>query len=208
MVKLADPSAIGLCGFALTTLVLSMHNAGIGIPYGSPNNVVVGLAFFYGGFAQFTAGVFDILHNNMFGGTAFISYGAFWMSFASILTPGFGVKAAFTAANSKHLPNALGIFLLGWTIFTFIMMIASYRIHFVMATLFTFLFVTFVLLTIGEWKASKVFMTLGGSFGFVTALIAFYLAASLLISKKSGFSFDLPNKSLAAPKEPVYDSEA
>ena len=49
---IANPGPLGLCGFALTTLVLSLHNASAGMPAGSPSNVVVGLAFFYGGLVQ------------------------------------------------------------------------------------------------------------------------------------------------------------
>ncbi|OMJ25923.1 Ammonia transport outward protein 2 [Smittium culicis] len=196
MAKFADPSPLGLCAFALTTLVLSMHNAGIGIPYGSPNNVVVGLAMFYGGLAQLLAGMWDFANGVTFGATAFTSYGAFWMSFAAILIPGFGVGAAWATNSRATAPNSLGIFLLGWSIFTFIMMIASYRIHLIMATLFTFLEVTFILLTIGEWKTSQAFMTAGGSFGFITALIAFYLAATHLINAKSGF-VDMFNRDLS-----------
>lgn len=49
---IANPGPLGLSAFALTTLVLSLHNASAGMPAGSPNNVVVGLAFFYGGLTQ------------------------------------------------------------------------------------------------------------------------------------------------------------
>jgi succinate-acetate transporter protein len=49
---IANPGPLGLSSFALTTLVLSLHNAGAGVPADGPNNVVVGLAFFYGGLVQ------------------------------------------------------------------------------------------------------------------------------------------------------------
>lgn len=49
---IANPGPLGLCGFALTTFVLSLHNAGAGVPAAGPSNVVVGLAFFYGGLVQ------------------------------------------------------------------------------------------------------------------------------------------------------------
>jgi succinate-acetate transporter protein len=49
---IANPGPLGLCGFALTTFVLSLHNAGAGVPATGPSNVVVGLAFFYGGLVQ------------------------------------------------------------------------------------------------------------------------------------------------------------
>lgn len=54
---IANPAPLGLMGFAMTTFVLSCYNAGIfGISVTTPPNVVIGLAFFYGGIAQFLAG--------------------------------------------------------------------------------------------------------------------------------------------------------
>lgn len=47
-----NPGPLGLSSFALTTFVLSLHNAGAGVPLDGPNNVVIGLAFFYGGVVQ------------------------------------------------------------------------------------------------------------------------------------------------------------
>lgn len=40
----------------------------------------VGLALFYGGFAQFLAGMWEFKNKCQFGATAFSTYGAFWMS--------------------------------------------------------------------------------------------------------------------------------
>src|SRR5947209_4798702 len=74
---IADPAALGLGGFALTTFVLSVHNAGW-----APDVVWVGLAFFYGGLAQFMAGMWEFRNRNTFGATAFATYGGFWMSLA------------------------------------------------------------------------------------------------------------------------------
>lgn len=49
---IANPGPLGLCGFALTTFVLSLHNAGAGVSPSGPHGVVTGLAFFYGGLVQ------------------------------------------------------------------------------------------------------------------------------------------------------------
>lgn len=68
---MADPTALGLAGFALTTFALSVHNAGW-----APDVVWIGLALFYGGMAQFTAGMWDeiLLFIGYFGaGTAWIT---------------------------------------------------------------------------------------------------------------------------------------
>lgn len=56
--KLANPAPLGLCAFALTTFVLSainMHARDISAP-----NVVVPLAFGYGGLVQLLAGMWSV----------------------------------------------------------------------------------------------------------------------------------------------------
>ncbi len=40
----------------------------------------MGFALFFGGLAQFCAGMWELWRNNMFAGVAFTSYGAFWLS--------------------------------------------------------------------------------------------------------------------------------
>ena len=70
---IADPGPLGLAGFALTTFVLSVFNAGM-IHTGS--GVVLGLALAYGGIAQFAAGMWEFIKGNTFGGVAFASFAA------------------------------------------------------------------------------------------------------------------------------------
>jgi succinate-acetate transporter protein len=49
---------------------------------------------------------------NTFGATALSSYGAFWISYAIIYTPGFGIITKVTATNGqKGLNNAVGFWL-------------------------------------------------------------------------------------------------
>ncbi|KAF9578023.1 Accumulation of DYads, partial [Lunasporangiospora selenospora] len=66
-----NPAPLGLSAFALTTFVLSMFNLGAGVPSGGPVQVVLGLALFYGGFAQILAGMWEFKVGNNFGATAF-----------------------------------------------------------------------------------------------------------------------------------------
>ncbi|KAI8321187.1 hypothetical protein GQ54DRAFT_317715 [Martensiomyces pterosporus] len=194
--KFGNPGPLGLSAFALTTFVLSLHNGGIGQKLGSPPNVVTGLAFFYGGLCQLLAGMWEFASGNTFGATAFSSYGGFWMSYAVILVPGFGVGSALTAAGDTAHSHAIGIFLLGWVIMTFIFFLATLRTNLGLCLLFAFLDITFILLCAGEWNAKPHVVQAGGYFGLFTALIAWYIAASDLITKQSSF-FTLPNPSLA-----------
>src|SRR3954467_11579673 len=71
----ANPAALGLVGFGLTTVLLSLINAGV-LPAGG-EGVVIPLALAYGGFIQIVAGFFEFRVGNTFGMTAFLSYGAF-----------------------------------------------------------------------------------------------------------------------------------
>ncbi|MBU7033011.1 MAG: acetate uptake transporter, partial [Theionarchaea archaeon] len=80
--EIANPAPLGLAGFGLTTLVLNIVNAGL-IPRESVG-MVLPLGLFYGGLAQFMAGMWEFKKGNTFGATAFGSFGAFWMSFATM----------------------------------------------------------------------------------------------------------------------------
>ncbi len=56
---IANPAPLGLCAFALTTFVLGLINMGTrGL---SAPNIVVGLAFGYGGLIQLLAGMWYVL---------------------------------------------------------------------------------------------------------------------------------------------------
>src|SRR5437764_15311955 len=116
----ADPAPLGLGAFALTTFVLSMFNAGLVGKGGEP--VVLGLAFAYGGLAQLLAGMWEFRTGNTFGAVAFTSFGAFWLSFLALNQ--FFVKD-IPAAVVGH---SVGLFLIGWGIFTTYMWIASFRV--------------------------------------------------------------------------------
>ncbi len=184
----ANPAPLGLSAFALTTFVLSSSNAGFLLPVGGGAAIVVGLALFYGGLVQLIAGVQEFRAGNTFGATAFCSYGGFWMALGFVLLPPTGIAAALVA--TKTLPVALGVFLLGWTIFTVLMFIGTLRSSLALMGVFFFLSLTFLALTIG-WLAgpSTAWIQIGGWLGIITALIAWYTAlAGVLGAGKAMFT--------------------
>ncbi len=171
--SIANPGPLGLCGFALTTFVLSSANAGLF----TGASIVIGLALFYGGLAQLLAGMWEFKTGNTFGATAFTSYGAFWLAVGASL-------------QLNLIPNhaAFGFFLLGWTIFTAIMFLGTFRVNTALVVVFGLLTLTFLALTLAEFGVSGM-GTIGGYLGIVTALAAWYTAASgILASLKSPFS--------------------
>jgi succinate-acetate transporter protein len=173
----ANPGPLGLSAFALTTFVLSCTNAQL-IPTVSGLAIVVGTALFYGGIAQILAGMWEFRTGNTFGATAFTSYGAFW------LAVGWSIQNKLILSHT-----AFGYFLLGWTIFTGIMILCSLRVTYAHVALFVLLFLAFLSLTIAELSGgSATFTILGGWLGIVTALVAWYTALSGLLGRTGIFS--------------------
>jgi uncharacterized protein len=190
---IANPAPLGLSAFALTTFVLSCSNAGfIFTKVGAGASVVVGLALFYGGVVQLVAGIQEFRAGNTLGATAFCSYAGFWLALGVVLLPPSGLAAALI--KEATLAQALGAFLLGWTIFTLLMFFGSLRSNLALMALFGALFLTFLALTIGELvnasgSNGSIWIQVGGWLGIITALIAWYTAlAGILASGKSMFT--------------------
>jgi len=185
---IANPGSLGLFSFASTTFILSLINVqtrGVATP-----NVVVGMAIFCGGLVQLLAGMWEFPRGNVFGATAFSSYGAFWMSYATILIPSSNILAAYKDPAELH--NALGIYLMAWFMFTFMMLIGALRKNISFIALFAFLAATFAVLAIGEFTLKASISRAGGALGIITAFIAYYCAVSeLLIKEESYFSLPL-----------------
>jgi len=190
----ANPAPLGLSAFALTTFVLSSSNAGFIFPrVGAGGAAVIGLAIFYGGIVQLIAGIQEFRAGNTFGATAFCSYGGFWLALGFTLLPGTGILVSLAA--DKAVSQGVGVFLLGWTIFTALMFIATFRTTGALIVVFGLLFLTFLALTIG-WLAGlgtgtfTTWVGIGGWLGIVTAIAAWYTAlAGVLASVKM---FNLP----------------
>jgi len=176
---LGNPGPLGLGGFALTTFTLSAFNAGVIIDP-TLQATVLPLALFYGGLAQFIAGLFEFGVNNTFGATAFCSYGAFWLSYAA-----FAQYVAPTL-NPEKAHEAVGLFLFVWWIFTNYMLIASMKVSKIVTLVFATLSPTFFLLTVGALHPNTVCNQMGGWFGLVCALFAWYGSAAVVINSAWG----------------------
>lgn len=181
--EFGNPAPLGLSCFALTTFVLSLYNAGaMGI---STPNVVISLSVFYGGAIQFLCGCWELLIGNTFGGTALTSYGAFWLSYSCLFLKAFGISEAYE--DELMMNNAIGFFLIGWAIFTFILVLVTMKSTVAFFSLFVFLDLTFILLAASELSGSTNTHKAGGVFGVITALIAWYNAFSGVANSKNSY---------------------
>jgi uncharacterized protein len=161
---IADPAPLGLAAFALTTFLLSVVNAG----WMSDTNegYVLGLALAYGGLGQFAAGMWEFAKGNTFGGVAFSSYGAFWISFWWLVER--------DAAHLGNANEAIGWYLFAWGIFTLYMTVAASRVSLAVLAVFVLLTLTFLVLAWGNWATSTGITHVGGYLGLLTAIAAWY----------------------------------
>lgn len=188
--KIANPAPLGLCAFALTTFVLSAINMkarGVTIP-----NIVVPLAFGYGGLVQLLAGMWEMAIGNTFGATALSSYGGFWIAYALIFTPSLAVTDAYAETNQTD--GALGFFLTGWFIFTTILLLCTMRSTIMFFGLFFTLDLAFLFLACADYAtqngattAADGLQTAGGVFGMLAAFLAWYNAFAGLADSSNSF---------------------
>ncbi|MGY4675002.1 acetate uptake transporter [Ursidibacter arcticus] len=170
----ANPGPLGLCGFALTTWLLSLINNGT---FSGDNvGLVLAMGFAFGGTAQMIAGMFEFSKGNTFGFTAFTSYGAFWWSFALF-------KVFFASTVS---PEFIGWYLVVWGTFTLMMFIGTLTKPRALQAIFLALTITFYLLAAGDFTGNHALTHIGGNFGLLTAFLAFYLAAAEIINESFG----------------------
>jgi succinate-acetate transporter protein len=177
-VPAADPAPLGLAAFALTTFILSGHNATF-----IPDLIWVGLALFYGGLVQLLAGMWEFRNRNVFGATAFSTYGGFWMSLGIFVVLAQTSKTFAAAFKPADVPNALAWYLLAFAIFNFYMLLWSTRVNVAVFGVFLTLQVTECLLVIGFFREAhgmpnNGWLHAGGWAGIVTAAVAWYASAA------------------------------
>ena len=177
--KFANPAPLGLGGFGLTTVILSLVNAGV-LPAGG-EQVVIPMAFAYGGLIQILAGLLEFRTGNTFGTVAFLSYGAFWWWFALlVLLGGHGVLDLSQAGST------IGVALIGWGVFTLYMWVATFRLSKALWWVFLTLWVTFFLLGFGALLGMHALHTAGGWLGLVCGLLAMYTSFGLVTNTVFG----------------------
>lgn len=197
--KFANPAPLGLSAFALTTFVLSLINLGTrGV---SAPNIVISLAFGYGGLVQLLAGMWEMAVGNTFGATALSSYGGFWIAYALLLSPPWDVANTKTGPYSVHpadLESSIGFFLTGWWIFTTILLICTLRSTVAFFFLFFTLDLAFLMLACqafansnGNTDAGKALGKTGGVFGLLAAFLAWYNALAGIQDSSNSF-FTVP----------------
>jgi hypothetical protein len=183
-IPVADPAPLGLAAFALTTFLLSGHNASF-----IPDAIWVGTALFYGGLIQLLAGMWEFRNRNVFGATAFSTYGGFWLSLGIFVTLITVSKSFSGLLQGPDVDNSLAWFLLAFAIFNTYMLFWAMRVSVAVTLVFLTLEITEILLVIGFFRiangGSEYWLHAGGWAGIVTALVAWYASAAGVVNGMS-----------------------
>jgi len=193
---IADPAPLGLAAFALTTFLLSAANANwMGAATGS---AWLGYALAYGGGVQLLAGMWEFRNRNVFGATAFSTYGGFWIGL--FLWVQFVAPHAASASAADH---DLGWILLAFAIFNTYMLILSTQVNLAVFGVFLTLEITEIVLFIGNFEGNSSIVHVGGYIGVLTAVVAWYTSAAGVSNGIGGrikFPVGRPLVSASAPE--------
>jgi uncharacterized protein len=190
----ADPAPLGLAAFALTTFLLSAANAHWMTT--ATGDAWLGFAFAYGGLAQFAAGMWEFRNRNVFGATAFGTYGGFWIGIGLwallVAPPPAGAGPLAAAAHAAAAGKDLGWILLAFAIFNTYMLLWSTLLNWAIFGVFLTLEATEIVLFIGNFAANANIVKVGGYIGVVTAVVAWYASAAIAVNAMRGGAPTLP----------------
>jgi len=172
----ANPAPLGLMGFGMTTVLLNLHNAGL---Y-SLGTMILAMGIFYGGISQVIAAVMEFKKNNVFGLTAFGSFGLFWFTLAFLI-----IMPAMGWGNAPETP-AMVAYLVMWGIFTGVMFIGTLKLNRALQVVFGSLTILFFLLAIGDGTGSVVVTRIAGIEGIFCGLSAIYAALAQVLNSVYG----------------------
>ncbi|KAL9624659.1 MAG: hypothetical protein Q9160_001013 [Pyrenula sp. 1 TL-2023] len=196
---LGTPTALAIGAFAttLTTLSISlMEWRGVTI-----TNVYIGNFFFVAGIGMLISAQWELVKGNSFAYTVLSAFGLFYAGFGAIVTPSFGVAAAYGEDMTQY-NNALGFWVLLWTVFNTFFMIASAPINIVYFGIFLTVELAFGLIAAsylaaadGEAATGVALKKAGGVFGFLAGLLGYYTLGHLMCQEALFFSFPMGDTS-------------
>ena len=158
-------------------------------------------------------------NGNNLGFTVFASFGAYYFSYATTMTPAFGLEAAYS--NTDEYNNAIAILFLCWSFLFLLFVIVGIRTNLVLVGIFVSVTLTAVFVSASHFVAAKHQDTIAATFEkvrysvsthfylvqeadkfktagtclMIGAIAGWYFVAHLLI-KDQGFTFELPRGDL------------
>lgn len=170
--QVANPTTLGLFGFGVTTILLSLANLGIL----DLSMVIIAVAIVLGGLAEIIAGILEFKIGNTFAGAVFVAFGLFWLSLVLILLlPELG---AVKAADSV----GIGVYLLIFGIFALLLFINTLKSILTMKILMALVTLLFLTLAVSYIWGIGIFLTLGGIIGVIAGALGIYISTGMILN--------------------------
>jgi succinate-acetate transporter protein len=168
---MGNPVPLGLTSFCICCFVVSMVNVQA---RGVTNvKIIAACALFFAGVVESVAGLWCLVIENTFAATALGSFGGFWMGYAGILIDAFGIASSYT--TTEEFNNALGIYLIAWMIFAFLMWLCTFKATWPFFFLFLFIWLFILCLAVGAFSGNANATKAGGGLGLVATFIGFFI---------------------------------
>lgn len=175
------------------------------------NNVFVANFFFIAAFGLVITAQWELSIGNGFSYTVFSAFGEpflsqptsyrkcpiliafqiglFYAGYGALLTPAFGIAQAYGGDNTAEYNNAVGFFMILWTVFVFTFLIASlpsnvsYILVFLLVDLgFLMVAASYFAAADGHPASSTALKKAGGVFCFLAGLVGWYIVFHLLLA--------------------------
>ena len=183
----ASPATLGLMGFGTTTMLAGLQDGGW-----IQSGTLLAMAIFFGGSAQIIAGTIAMRKGNMFAGTAFIGYGAFWLAFNWYLTNYIGGDITNMGTGSPAIGYEIAAFTFMWMLFTITFLLNAPKHGWGITAVFLTLTIAFALLTWQWWQAGagtvlskSTFQAIGGEI-ILTGILAWFVGTADLTNWNYG----------------------
>jgi succinate-acetate transporter protein len=177
----AKPAPRGLLAFGVTTCLLMFRTAGWAEQ--AHVGLVLCYAFSLGGLCQLIAGVCDLFRGDVFGGTAFSLYGAFWVGWGLLQLWAGQEQGPVRSASAFRVGETL--FLGVFALLTAGLLVPTLRRSAGLVYVFASLTATFALLAGGVWSAPCA--TAAGYVGLLCGAGAIAVAFATLYKETLGW---------------------
>jgi len=208
-----NPTPVALLGFLLSLSPLSCDLMGW---RGAGGNGAAGIGsyYFFGGLLMIIGGFLEFILGNTFPFVVFISFGAFWLTFAATLQPfyyAYGLYAPSGQPEAAGLGTvgftaSFGFFLVFMGVLCFIYLICSLRTNVVFVVIFFTLVIAFSLLSGAYWQLANAYgdgnnaatialagrlQKAAGAFTFVTCMAGWWIFFAIMLAALD-FPFQIP----------------
>ncbi|KAF3760949.1 hypothetical protein M406DRAFT_18130, partial [Cryphonectria parasitica EP155] len=203
-----NPTPIGLVGFLLSLSPLSCSLMGW---RGASSTGAVGIPdyFFFGGVLMILGGILEWVLGNSFPCVVFVTFGAFWLTFAGTLNPAFAAYSSYAATGqpaatgleTQGFNASFGFFQVFMAVVCFCFLLASVRTNICFVFIFFTLFLTFTMLTSAYWYLAEdytgnaatagKFIIAAGAFAFMACMFGWWIFLAIILESVD-FPISLP----------------